>query len=135
EQTIATQEEMSQVAAPISEGTGDGDVQITKDLVIEEKDPGINEFVPVEKQPEIVKRVQPEYPEIAKRAGVEGTVYVKILLDKQGKPEKAVVIKSDAEMFNKLATDAAMKFLFTPAIQDKKPVKVWVVIPFRFKLN
>lgn len=135
EQTIATQEEMSQVAAPITEGTGEGDVQITKDLVIEEKDPGINEFVPIEKQPEIVKRVLPEYPEIAKRAGVEGTVWVKILLDKQGKPEKAVVIKSDAEMFNKPATDAAIKFLFTPAIQDKKPVKVWVTFPFKFKLN
>lgn len=136
EQTIATQQEMSQVAAPVSEGNGSGNVQITKDLKVDQDtDPDINAFTPVEKQPEVVKGVQPDYPEIAKRAGIEGSVYVKILLDKEGKPKKAVVLKSDAEMFNQPAIDASMKFLFTPAIQDKKPVEIWVVIPFRFKLQ
>jgi periplasmic protein TonB len=136
EQTIATQQEMSQVAAPVSEGNGSGNVQITKDLQVDQDtDPGINSFVPVEKQPEIVKSAQPDYPEIAKRAGMEGTVYVKILVDKEGKPKRAVVIKSDAEMFNQPSIDAAMKFLFTPAIQDKKPVEIWVVIPFKFRLQ
>jgi periplasmic protein TonB len=135
EQTIATQQEMSQVAAPVTEGNGNGNVQITKDLQVQDTDPDINAFTPVEKEPDIVKSVQPDYPEIAKRAGLEGTVYVKILLDKEGKPKKAVVIKTDAEMFNQSAIDAAMKFLFTPAIQDKKPVEVWVVIPFKFKLQ
>ncbi|MHB1686642.1 MAG: energy transducer TonB [Ignavibacteriaceae bacterium] len=136
EQTIATQQQMSQVSSPVGEGTG-GNVKITQDLKVEapNETPDINAFIPVEKQPEVVVSAQPEYPDLAKRAGIEGTVFVKILVNKQGKPIKAVVIKSDSEVFNQPAVNASMKFVFTPAIQHKSPVMVWVVIPFRFKLN
>lgn len=139
EQTIATQQEMNKVASPVGEGSGGGNVQITRDLKVEapkeEETPGMDQFVPVEKMPQVVVSVPPTYPDLAKRAGVEGTVYVKILVNKEGKAIKAVVIKSDSEVFNQPATDAAMKFVFTPAIQHKSPVTVWVVVPFKFKLN
>lgn len=85
--------------------------------------------------PQVVVSVPPVYPDLAKRAGIEGTVYVKILVSKEGKPIKAVVVKSDSEVFDQPAVDAAMKFVFTPAIQHKAPVMVWVVVPFRFRLN
>jgi protein TonB len=139
EQTIATQQEMNKVASPVGEGAGSGGVQITKDLKVEaprdEEPPDMNAFVAVEKMPQVVVSVPPVYPDLAKRAGVEGTVYVKILVNKEGKAIKAVVIKSDSEVFNQPATDAALKFVFTPAIQHKSPVTVWVVVPFKFKLN
>lgn len=137
EQTIATQKEMSQVAAPVGEGSGNGNVKITQDLKVEapNDEPDINAFVPVEKMPQVVTYVTPDYPEIAKRAGVEGTVYVKILVSKQGKPLKAVVIKSDSKVFDQSAINAAMKFVFTPAIQHENPVMVWVVVPFKFRLT
>ncbi len=138
EQTIATQQEMNQIASPIGEGSGGGGVKITQDLKVTAPTndiPSMNAFIPVEKEPQVVKSVQPVFPELAKRAGVEGTVYVKILVSKQGKPLKAVVIKTDSPIFNKPAEAAAMQFLFTPAIQHKQPVMVWVVVPFRFKLN
>ena len=92
-------------------------------------------FVPYEKAPEAVKQVQPKYPELATRAGLEGTVWVKIWIDKAGKPKKAVVIKSEAEIFNPSATEAAMQWVFTPALMKNGPVPVWVSIPFRFKLQ
>jgi protein TonB len=138
EQTIATQQEMNKVAAPVGEGNGSGNVQITQDLKVEaptDEAPDMNAFTPVEKQPQVVVQVPPVYPDLAKRAGVEGTVYVKILVSKEGKALKAVVIKSDSEVFNQPAVDAALKFVFTPAIQHKSPVMVWVVVPFKFKLN
>ncbi len=135
EQTIATQQEMNQVAAPVGNGNGSGNVQITKDIKVEQGDPDINAFIPVEKEPQVVKYVQPVYPDIAKRAGIEGSVFVKILVEKDGKPKKAVVIKSDATVFNDAAIAASMQFIFTPAIQNKAPVEVWVVVPFKFKLD
>jgi protein TonB len=136
EQTIATQSEMNQVSAPISEGTGNGNVQITKDLKVDaNEDPDMNAFIPVEKEPELVVTAKPDYPEIAKRAGVEGTVYVKILVDKDGKPKKAVVVKSSTDILNDVSVAAAMKCVFTPAIQNKRPIAVWVVMPFKFKLD
>ena len=100
---------------------------------IDEEDPA--DFVPVEKQPVPVKSVQPEYPEIARRASVEGTVWVKILVDKEGKAKKAVVMKSDAEIFNDPSIKAALQWVFTPAMMNNGPVAVWAMVPFHFKLN
>ncbi len=134
EQTIATQKELSEVQSPaVTTGSGGGDVEVKQDIKIEDEDPP--DFVPVEKTPQPVKVVQPEYPEIARRANVEGTVYVKILVDKEGKAKKAVVLKSDAEIFNEPAIKAALQWVFTPAMMNNGPVAVWAAVPFHFKLN
>lgn len=138
EQTLATQAELSAAPSPaLEQGLGgEGQFQVQQDIVIAPEDePGMDEFIAVEKQPQIVKRVIPKYPEMALRAGLEGTVWVKILVDKDGLPKKAVVIKSTAELFNDAAVDAAMKFVFTPAVMNHGPVKVWVSIPFKFLLK
>ena len=135
EQTIATQEEMSMNPSPaLEELAAGGQVEVSGDIVID-GEPGMDEFVPVEKPPQIVRKAIPVYPEMAVRAGLEGVVWVKILVDKEGKPLKTAVIKSSAEIFNDPATAAAMQFLFTPAVMNQGPVKVWVTIPFRFKLK
>lgn len=137
EQTIATQTEMSQVMGPAITGDGSeggGQIEISDDTKIED-DPGMSDFVPVEKAPQVVQSVQPLYPDIARRAGIEGTVWVNILVDKEGKPKKAVVVKEDAAgVFNDAAIAAAMKYQFTPAIMNAGPVKVWVAIKFKFQL-
>ncbi|TAK61963.1 MAG: energy transducer TonB [Bacteroidetes bacterium] len=135
EQTIATQTELAAVQSPvISEDDAGAGLQVEQDIKVEiDEEPP--DFVPVEKQPVPVKQVQPEYPDIAKRAGVQGTVWVKCLVDKEGKVKKAVVMKSDAEIFNEPATQAALQWVFTPAIMNNGPVAVWAAIPFRFILN
>ena len=135
EQTIATQQEMSQVQSPIvatGNGTGGG-VAIQQDIKVDD-DPAMDAFIPVEKNPVPVKQIKPDYPDIAKRAGVEGTVWVKILVDKSGKAKKAVVIKSDADIFNEPAVAAALQWVFTPAVMNSGPIAAWVAIPFRFQL-
>ena len=135
EQTIATQQELSSTPSPILEEFGkDGNVQISPDITIDE-DPAMDAFIPYEKGPEIVKKVTPKYPEMALRAGLEGTVWVKILVDKDGKPKKAVVIKSTVDILNDAAVEAAMQFLFTPAVMNNGAVRVWVAIPFKFYLR
>ena len=102
---------------------------------MKKKDQEPSEFVEVERQPTPTKQVQPAYPEAARRAGAEGTVWVSIWIDARGNPKKAKIIKSDAEVFNQAALDAAMQWKFTPAVLKKEPVAVWVAIPFKFKLN
>ncbi|MBI5214974.1 MAG: TonB family protein [Ignavibacteriae bacterium] len=135
EQTIASQEELAAVQSPVISMDGDGGgIQVEQDLKVElDEEPP--DFVPVEKQPVPVKQVPPEYPDIAKRAGVQGTVWVKCLVDKEGKVKKAVIMKSDAEIFNEPAIQAALQWVFTPAIMNNGPVAVWAAIPFRFVLN
>ena len=83
----------------------------------------------------MVVSVKPEYPEIAKRAGITGRVFVKVLVDKEGKPKRAVVIKTDSDLFNDAAIAAAMKSAFTPALQNNHPIAVWIVLPYKFQLQ
>jgi protein TonB len=139
EQTIASQEQMAQQQAPTIENMGSGQAQITQDIKIEQNkendEPDMNSFTAVEKYPEMVVSAKPDYPEIAKRAGITGKVYVKVLVDKEGRPKKAVVIKTDSELFNQPAIDAAMKSAFTPALQNNHPIAVWIVLPYRFTLE
>ncbi|MEK6650275.1 MAG: energy transducer TonB [Bacteroidota bacterium] len=130
EQTIMTQSELRTLPAPaVSEKDGgEQDIQI-------EDDTAPPDFVPYEKEPVVVRKVEPKYPEIALRAGLEGNVYVKVWVDKEGKVRKAVVLKSDAEIFDQAAVTAAEQWVFTPAVMQKGPVSVWVSIPFRFRLS
>ena len=136
EQTIMTQTELSSAPAPgTEEGDGDGGgFQVEQDIQIDDNLPP-PDFVPYEKEPVVVRKVEPKYPEIALRAGLEGNVYLKVWVDKEGKVRKAVILKSDAEIFNDAAKEAAMQWVFTPAVMQQGPVDVWVSIPFRFRLS
>jgi len=135
DQTIASQTELSAQSAPVTEtGSGAGGSQIEQDLRIDDEGPP-PDFVPYEKEPTVVRRVEPKYPDIALRAGLEGNVFVKVWVDKEGKVRKVVILKSDAEIFNQSAEDAAKQWVFTPAVMQKGPVSVWVSIPFKFRLT
>ncbi len=91
-------------------------------------------FLPYSKAPVLVKRVVPVYPPLARRAGASGTVYLKIFVNKKGRVEKAVVIKS-IPMLDQAAIEAVMKFEFQPALQRDRQVGVWISIPVRFVLK
>jgi protein TonB len=129
--TIATQTEMSQMSPVSNIGAGSDSVVIT---AIPEIEPGFDEFVAVEIEPVAIVQVKPAYPEMARRAEVEGTVYVKALVDKEGKVKKAVPVEGP-EIFYDEAVKASMQWVFKPAIQHDQPVSVWVVIPFRFNVK
>ncbi|HTO94917.1 MAG TPA: energy transducer TonB [Bacteroidota bacterium] len=92
------------------------------------------EFVDVDKEPAVVKKVEPVYPASALKAGMEGKVWVKIWVDSQGNARKVLILRSDAEIFNSSAIAAARQFKFTPAEIKGKPVDVWVSVPFKYRL-
>jgi protein TonB len=98
------------------------------------KEPDVWIFELVEEKPVVIKLVQPLYPEIARKAGVEGTVVIKVLIDKKGLVEKAEIFKS-IPVLDDAALQAALKCEFKPAKQRDKFVKVWMAIPFKFKLQ
>jgi|WetSurMetagenome_2_1015567.scaffolds.fasta_scaffold294930_1 TonB family protein len=88
----------------------------------------------VDSQPEIKKPASPVYPREALAKGLEGKVWVKILVDTAGIPAEVNILKSENDVFNESAMAAARQFTFAPALKDKKPVAVWVTMPFKFKL-
>jgi len=117
---------------PGLEGVGAGDVIV---IPPDPNDLSPDIFQPFEKEPVPVLTIAPQYPDVPLRAGIEGDVIVKVLLTKEGKVKKAILVKSNNDLFIQPAMDAAMKWTFTPAIMNGKPVQVWVSIPFRFKLT
>ena len=74
------------------------------------------------------------YPELARKAGIEGTVYISVWINKNGKPWKPKVIMSDSKMLEQAAINAVMNAVWTPAEQNDKPVGMWVTIPISFSL-
>ena len=103
-----------------------------------EPEPDINDFIAVEKEPQVdLKSLQKSivYPEMARKAGIEGQVIVRVLVGKDGKPKKAVVQYTDSKMLDKAAKEAVMKQVFTPAIQNGRAITCWVSIPIKFKLR
>jgi len=92
-------------------------------------------FDSVEKAPVPVKIVTPEYPDVARRLGLEGVVRVKAIVEKDGRVTKATVLKSNNDIFNDRAVQAALQWVFVPGMMSAGPVRVWVEIPFHFRMN
>ncbi len=108
-----------------------------EDLVEEvelEEEEEIVELWRVEKQPTPTKRVVPAYPDIARKANITGKVFVTALVNKEGKVEQVGKV-TGPEVFHEAAKAAALQWEFEPAIQNDKPVKVWVSLPFTFQLK
>ena len=94
----------------------------------------ILEFFMVEEKPQLVKGPKPIYPEIARKAGLQGKVFVRFLVGRDGRVREVQVLKGQ-EIFRQAAIDAVMKFVFRPAMQNDKPVSVWMSQAIRFDLN
>ncbi len=99
-----------------------------------EEDEPIVEFYALSDKPEVLRKVEPQYPELARKAGIEGMVVVKVLISTKGDVEKVEVVKSHP-MLDDAAIAAARQFKFKPGKQRDRFVKVWMTIPFTFKLK
>ncbi len=96
--------------------------------------PSPDKFIPVESMPEMVTTIKPVYPPEALKQGIEGKVYIRSLIDKNGDPVKVEVFKSSgSDLLDKAALAAAKKAKFKPAMQNAQPVAVWVSNAFTFK--
>jgi protein TonB len=97
------------------------------------------EFIPHTEEPMAVnkEKVPLRYPDLALRAGVEGTVYVAALVDKNGNVKDAYIeIESGANAgFEEAALEQAMKLKYRPAFNNGIPVEVWIIYRVDFKLK
>jgi protein TonB len=79
------------------------------------------------------KRVK--YPEIAKKAGVEGTVFLQFVVDEKGNVVDPAVVKGIGAGCDEAALEAIKTAKFKPGKQRGKPVKVKFSLPVRFRLK
>ena len=76
-----------------------------------------------------------DYPEIARRAGVEGKIMIIAWIDTSGKVIKTQVEKSDAELFVKAALDAVHKCSYSPYRVNCHPMEFVSVLKFDYRLQ
>ena len=91
---------------------------------------GIDWSVPV-----LVKKVEPAYPDVARRARIEGKVILQAVVDKEGNVDEVTVLSSNNPMFNDSAIEAVKQRKYKPALQNGKPVSIYFTIRVDFILH
>jgi periplasmic protein TonB len=141
EPVIQTQEQLAQNLNAASDSLlgmagGGEDLKIEQAIPDEAiPDPGV--FTPYEKAPQLVKKVDPVFPDMAMKAGVPGKVTVQFYVDKNGDVKKAQAVKASPQGlgFEESAVAAVLQWKFTPALQRENPVGVWVAQVITFKVQ
>ena len=105
---------------------------------VSEPTTGTEEVLDVEgnvTKPEAISRRDPDYPDAARRARIEGNVTLEATIDKHGNVTGARVLASLPMGLDKAAVDALMKWKFKPATLSGQPVNVRYVVNIAFKLQ
>lgn len=81
----------------------------------------------------IIKKIV--YPEIAKKAGLSGKLYLLIYVDEKGKVDDVKVIKGLGGGCDEAAIKAVKDSKFSPGKNSDVPVKVKLSLPITFKMK
>ncbi|MEX0685520.1 MAG: energy transducer TonB [Balneolales bacterium] len=97
-------------------------------------------FFVVEDMPEMVGGLESVYsylvyPEVAKRAGIQGRVTIQFVIDEQGIVRSPEVLRGIGGGCDEAAITAIQKTKFTPGRQRGRPVKVQYTMSVHFKLE
>jgi len=81
-------------------------------------------------------QTKPEYPESARRAGIQGVTRLRFEVLATGEVGRVLVDESagSAEL-DRAAIEAVKRWRFEPARRDEQPVTAWVTLPVRFELR
>ncbi|MCX6826714.1 MAG: energy transducer TonB [candidate division Zixibacteria bacterium] len=100
----------------------------------DKKLPSEDDFVICESPAKMKTEATPVYPDSAKANKIEGAVWIKALVDENGKVIEAKVIKCSRKNcgFERAALEAAKKCEYVPASQGGKPVPIWITYQIEF---
>ena len=81
-------------------------------------------------------RVDPTYPPASRRAGEEGTVQLKVLVDTNGRASNVAVTKSSGfSRLDQAAMDAVRKWRFVAATDGTNKIQAYTQVAVTFKLT
>lgn len=86
-------------------------------------------------RPERVHYVDPTYPEIARKARIEGVVILEAIIAKDGSVKNVRVLKNLPFQLTEAAVRAVQQWRYTPSALNGKPVEVKMTVTVNFKLS
>jgi TonB family protein len=96
----------------------------------------VQDITSVTKKAQIIQRSNPDYPPEAKSRGIKGEVYLKILVEKDGKIGGLKIETSNPPgTFDEAVMKAASSWSFEPALEKGKPIASWIGQKIRFELE
>ncbi len=99
--------------------------------------PPPDSLIAFEEAPVSVNSVDPVYPDLARRAGLEADIWIKVLIDTNGKVRDVLIANSSERTagFEQSAKKAAYSTVWKPAIANGQPVAVWATYKVSFRLK
>ena len=85
--------------------------------------------------PTLVARVEPIYPESARRARVQGTVFLEAVIEADGAITEIATLRSPSPLLTEAAMQAVCQWRYHPAQADGKPLPIYFTIIVEFKLR
>lgn len=87
-------------------------------------------------QPTHILNPRPDYPITLRQRGIEGTVWLRVLVDRSGLPEQIILFKTSGyRLFDEAALRAVARWRFRPARSNGQYLASWVEFPVRFILQ
>lgn len=87
------------------------------------------------KTPKLVKKVEPIYPEEAKKTLVQGVVVLEVTTDAQGNVADVRVVESESSLLNQSAIDAVSQWKYEVMYDKGKPIPVSFKVTVTYKLR
>src|SRR5262249_4353531 len=78
-------------------------------------------------QSKLIKKIEPVYPELAKRARVSGMVILNVQVNEQGRVEEIQVIRGNP-LLNDSAVQAVRQWVYSPTLLNGEPVPVTATV-------
>ena len=85
--------------------------------------------------PRLIQKVDPVYPEEARKNRIQGLVISEALIDRSGDVVDVNVVETADEVFNQPTIDAILQWKFEPATKDGEPVNVIYVLTVNYALE
>jgi TonB family protein len=84
--------------------------------------------------PILLQSVQPEFSREARRARIEGAVFLSVRIDASGQPSEIHVVRGLGSGLDEKAVDALKKWQFQAAGRDGTPVGFETIVAMRFRV-
>jgi protein TonB len=94
-----------------------------------------NGFVPYDEFGAPIYSPAPNYPMLARRSGIQGTVWLRAIIDESGSVTQTSILKSVEESLDNASIDALKKWKFKPFKIKGRVAKAEVSVPFKFQVK
>lgn len=123
--------------APVQDGTDASSESHTPPPVPTAAGEGVEPILPTRDVvlPVLLVGVEPEFPDLARRARIEGKVILQAVIGVDGHVTETKVLSSSNPMFNNPSIQAVSQRMYRPAHQDGKPVRIYFMIRTDFRLR